>query len=250
MELDEEMEEAMTATKDGNMIADENGWGKFASRQKHFDFTGEKGVKGDIPPTITALELFSLFIDDEVIDLIVTNTNIYAEELKLRKEDQKYAPIQRWTPTNREEIRKFLILTVWMGLVPIGNLKDYWATQSIIYKFEYPQSIMSRNRYQVLLSVIHFNNNSEMERGNRLAKIRPLKNILQAKFQSLYTPSEEFVIDESLVPWRGRLIFRQYIPNKAHRYGVKLFKLCATNGYTWSFRIYAGKASTVITCYY
>lgn len=147
MELDEEMEEAMTATQDGNMIADENGWGKFASRQKHFDFTGEKGVKGDIPPTITALELFSLFIDDEVIDLIVTNTNIYAEELKLRKEDQKYAPIQRWTPTNREEIRKFLILTVWMGLVPIGNLKDYWATQSIIYKFEYPQSIMSQNRY-------------------------------------------------------------------------------------------------------
>ena len=44
-----------------------------------------------------------------------------------------------------------------------------------------------------------------------------------------------------MVPWKGRLFFKQYIPGKAHKYGVKIYKLTATNGYIWYFRIYADK---------
>lgn len=52
----------------------------------------------------------------------------------------------------------------------------------------------------------------------------------------------DIVIDETLVPWRGRLVFRQYIPNKAHKYGIKLFKLCSSEGYTYDLSIYSGKS--------
>jgi hypothetical protein len=44
-----------------------------------------------------------------------------------------------------------------------------------------------------------------------------------------------------MVPWRGRLSFRQYVPGKAHKYGVKMYKVADTNGYTWNFMIYTGK---------
>lgn len=44
-----------------------------------------------------------------------------------------------------------------------------------------------------------------------------------------------------MVPFRGRLSFRQYIPGKRHKYGVKLFKLCTKGGYTYSFKVYGGK---------
>ena len=44
-----------------------------------------------------------------------------------------------------------------------------------------------------------------------------------------------------MVPWKGRLLFKQYIPGKAHKYGVKIYKLAATNGYTWNFVVYTGK---------
>ena len=44
-----------------------------------------------------------------------------------------------------------------------------------------------------------------------------------------------------MVSWKGRLLFKQYIPGKAHKYGVKIYKLVATNGYTWNFMIYTGK---------
>lgn len=49
-----------------------------------------------------------------------------------------------------------------------------------------------------------------------------------------------------MVPFRGRLQFRQYIPNKTHKYSIsiKLYKLCSTNGFIFNITIYAGKWST------
>ncbi|KAF0752657.1 piggyBac transposable element-derived protein 4-like [Aphis craccivora] len=41
----------------------------------------------------------------------------------------------------------------------------------------------------------------------------------------IYEPSKNLSIDESMVLWRGRLIFRQYIKNKRHKYGVKMHML-------------------------
>ncbi|XP_026465869.1 abscisic acid and environmental stress-inducible protein-like, partial [Ctenocephalides felis] len=49
-----------------------------------------------------------------------------------------------------------------------------------------------------------------------------------------------------MVPWRGRLGFRQYIPGKRHKYGVKLYKLCLSEGYTHNIEIYADKNGTMI----
>nr|CAH7757264.1 unnamed protein product [Callosobruchus chinensis] len=45
-----------------------------------------------------------------------------------------------------------------------------------------------------------------------------------------------------MVPWRGRLLFKQYIPGKKHKYGVKLFKICNPKGFTWKIQIYSGKS--------
>ncbi|KAJ8933858.1 hypothetical protein NQ318_004689 [Aromia moschata] len=50
-----------------------------------------------------------------------------------------------------------------------------------------------------------------------------------------------FCIDESVIPFQGRLVFKQYNPQKTHKYGIKIFKLCCENGYTWNMSIYSGK---------
>lgn len=81
------------------------------------------------------------------------------------------------------------------------------------------------------MRMLHFSNNRTAIEGDRLAKLRPMIDILHTNFQSVYT-IEEMVIDETMVPWRGRLSFRQYISGKKHKYDVKLFKICSTEGYT------------------
>lgn len=58
---------------------------------------------------------------------------------------------------------------------------------------------------------------------------------------AVFCPSEYMVVVESMIPWRNRLIIRQYNPQKSHKYGVKMYKLCATNGYTVKMKVYAGK---------
>lgn len=50
------------------------------------------------------------------------------------------------------------------------------------------------------------------------------------------------VVDETMVPWRGRLIFRQYNSSKAAKYGIKLFKLCSVSGYTFAAIVDKGKS--------
>ena len=91
---------------------------------------------------------------------------------------------------------------------------------------------MSRNRFQILLSCFHFADNERAQEGNRQVKVETLLVLLNENFQSLYKPGSDVVIDETFIPWRGRLVFHQYIPSKTHKYGIKLFKVCSTEGYT------------------
>ncbi|KAL7648473.1 UNVERIFIED_CONTAM: hypothetical protein RMT77_000379 [Armadillidium vulgare] len=100
---------------------------------------------------------------------------------------------------------------------------------------------MSRNRFQLLLSCFHFADNSQIDKGDCLGKIRTLPAI---KFQGVFTPGEQIVIDETLIPRRGWLVFKQYIPNKAHKYKIK-FKLCSKEGYTYNLSIYFGQSQDV-----
>lgn len=74
-------------------------------------------------------------------------------------------------------------------------------------------------------------------------KIRNILDKINLNFDHLLTPGEIIAVDESMIPFRGRLKFRQYIPSKRHKYGVKLFKVCDVNGFTYKIIIYEGKQS-------
>ena len=59
-----------------------------------------------------------------------------------------------------------------------------------------------------------------------------LFEILNEKFSKFYSPSEYVVVDEFIVKYKGRAIFRQYMPNTHKSFGIKIYKLCDENGYT------------------
>ncbi|CAH2062572.1 unnamed protein product, partial [Iphiclides podalirius] len=64
----------------------------------------------------------------------------------------------------------------------------------------------------------------------------------------LYMPSQEIVIDESLLKWNGRLSFAQKISSKVAQVGVKTYELCeSSSGYLWKFFVYAGKDKPTLT---
>ena len=49
-------------------------------------------------------------------------------------------------------------------------------------------------------------------------------------------------MDESIIPFKGRISFIQYLPNKPHKWGMKVYVLTdSLSGYTYSWRLYTGK---------
>jgi hypothetical protein len=50
-------------------------------------------------------------------------------------------------------------------------------------------------------------------------------------------------VDEVIVKFKGRVIFRQYIPQKRKRFGIKIYKLCDESGCTYDMRVDLGRDS-------
>ena len=48
-------------------------------------------------------------------------------------------------------------------------------------------------------------------------------------------------MDEVIVLYKGRVPFRQYIRKKHKRFGIKIYKLCDSVGYTYDMSVYLGK---------
>ena len=73
-------------------------------------------------------------------------------------------------------------------------------------------------------------------------KIRPFLDLLLPSFRDSYTPTQYVSIDESMIAFKGRLSFLQYLPKKPHKWGMKAWVLAdALNGYTWNWKLYTGK---------
>ncbi|XP_039537932.1 piggyBac transposable element-derived protein 4-like [Pimephales promelas] len=58
----------------------------------------------------------------------------------------------------------------------------------------------------------------------------------------MFNPGSEVTVDECLVPFRGRCSFKQYMPNKPAKYGLKIWAACdARKSYAWNMQVYTGK---------
>ena len=106
---------------------------------------------------------------------------------------------------------------------------------------------MPRDMFELLLRFWHFSDNKFAVDGDRLSKLRKICNALLERFQALYIPGKEISIDKSMVLWRGRLIFRQYISGKRHKYCVIIYVLREHTEYVWNVLVYCGKSGSSLS---
>jgi hypothetical protein len=59
--------------------------------------------------------------------------------------------------------------------------------------------------------------------------------------QQTYYPEEVVTVDEGMCPYRGRVSFRVYVPQKPNKCAMKLFILAESRpGYRWNSEVYHG----------
>jgi hypothetical protein len=81
-----------------------------------------------------------------------------------------------------------------------------------------------------------------------LSKVRPILEVVSKTFKNALVPFQNLCIDESLMLWKGRLGFKQYIPLKRARFGIKSFVLCdAETGFVLKLIVYTGSATELVT---
>ena len=77
---------------------------------------------------------------------------------------------------------------------------------------------MSQDRFNLVWRYLHLTDNEAQvpapENPDRLQKVRWIFDYLNSKFRTMYTSYRDMTIDDSMVKFKGRLQFRQYMPAK------------------------------------
>lgn len=177
---------------------------------------------------------FQLFFPPPVVNIILKYTN----------NEGKCVFGDDWTEVDDTEMFAYIGTLLLAGVFRSNNE----STESL-WDFEKGRpifrAIMPLKRFKNLSRVIRFDNkNTRSERRilDKFAPIRDLWNMWAEILPKLYNPTHDVTVDEQLVAFRGRCPFRQYIPSKPAKYGIKFWVLCdSTTSYVWNIQPYTGK---------
>lgn len=230
-------------------------WTNNGSPRPPFPMTGNSGIKLQNVTSENILELFESFFSDDLISIIVKETNRYAYQFKIKHNlsIKKQSRVHDWTDTNSDEIKTFLGLLILQGLCSKPETKMYFSHRESISTPFYSR-IISERRFHLIQKFLHFANNEDYDSSGlskKLFKINPILNHLRKRFMASYVPEKNVSVDESLIAWKGRLGWKQYIPSKRKRFGMKMFSLCESqSGYVYNFILYTGSGTVYGDCNY
>ncbi|XP_071052962.1 piggyBac transposable element-derived protein 4-like [Onthophagus taurus] len=194
----------------------------------------------NITDTSTALNIFLEFMNEEIINKIVFESNNYYQQMIEEDVNMK----QNMRNLGPDEFMCFLGIVLLMSRVKKLEIHEYWSTNILI---ETPMfaKVMKRDRFKFIMRILHFRNNNEQS-SDRLRKISSMTTVLKEILPKNFTPYQNLCIDESLLLFKGRLLFKQYIPSKRSRFGIKMFIIsdCKT-GYILDFIIYSGSTTEI-----
>lgn len=188
----------------------------------------------------TPLQCFLLFFDEMIIADIVVHTND-----RIAEKSENWKACSHYGETCITEIKAVFGLLYLAGTFRNNhrNLSDLWATDGT--GMEVFRCTMSQRRFSFLVSCLRFDNKSNRQarvKIDKLAHIRAVFERFVENCQAAYSPSEYLTIDEKLESFRGRCSFRQYMPNKPAKYGIKVHALVdARTYYVLKMEVYVGK---------
>jgi hypothetical protein len=185
--------------------------------------------------------LFKLFITDKHFETIASNTNAYAKSKEAGTSGKR-----PWWPTSASKIQVFIAIFIYIGVVRLPAIADYWSTN---YGQFYCAQHMSLNRFEDLKRFMHISppdnvndvkeddkshDESPMLSTSWWSKVEPLASEFRTACSRYWAPGINLSIDEMMIRFFGRSSHTFKAPNKPIKEGYKMFALCEA-GYTYYF---------------
>nr|XP_032514798.1 piggyBac transposable element-derived protein 1-like [Danaus plexippus plexippus] len=106
---------------------------------------------------------------------------------------------------------------------------------------------MPLKKFEKIRSTLHFADDTlclpkDHPDYDRLFKIRPLEETLNCQFGKVPL-DQRLSIDEQMCATKMSHYIKQYMPNKPHKWGFKLYLICSLQGYAHRFEVYSGGGS-------
>lgn len=194
-------------------------------------FLGSECLSSEVLDLQTPFQFFSYFFNNEFMDSIVQETNLYATQQQPDRTDR----------ITIQDLRKYIGILIFMSVYHYPNIRSYWGK----FGFSHIRETMPVNKFEKIRRILHFNDNSQHRptdhaEHDKLHKLRPIIEHLNSRFSSV-TIDQRLSIDEQMCATKVGHFLKQYMPNKPHKWGFKLFVLCSLLGYAYKFIIYSGK---------
>lgn len=159
---------------------------------------------------------FMLFLTDEIVQHIVVMTNQHGRRT-----------LDAWRDLDADEIRAYVGLIVLAGVYRSKHEStvSLWSEKSGRSIF---RATMSHKRFRQISRAMRFDDKLSRPRrqDDRLAAFRQVWDLWTSRLSMLFNPDRNLTVDEQLVPFKGRCRFRQYMPKKPAKYGIKIWAAC------------------------
>lgn len=178
-----------------------------------------------------------------ILQYILQTTNNYAAARLTSVPPRRRSVFRNWRNISLVEMKAFIGMIIQMGIVQLSDIKDYWS-RHVTLNLPFFRSVFSRDRFLQIFWMLHV---GETPSTNKRSKIQPFIDLLLPLFQQHCRPTQQLAIDESMIAFRGRVGFRQYIRGKPQPWGIKAYVLSESKtGYMYNLVIYYGKETQLV----
>ncbi|XP_053376958.1 piggyBac transposable element-derived protein 4-like [Mercenaria mercenaria] len=203
-------------------------------------FSGNPGPSVIMDVNKTEMDFLNLSFTPQMIQQIVDETNKYAPKKQLEKPDD------RWRNVTFSEIRAYLGFQIVMGIIAAPNLDMYWSSDPMFSPCGIKER-MTHDRYDKISKYFHVADTTcnpalGQPGHDKLSHVRPILEAVRVNLMANYKPHCETTVEEAMIGYTGRLGFKQYVPMKPTKRGIKVWvRMDPHNGYVNDIQVYLGK---------
>lgn len=192
------------------------------------------------------LVIFNRIFNAQIKNEIIKYTNQKAINVYIKLNINR-AKQRVWKPLTLSELNAYFGILLYIGALRDGHrrLRTLWDP---IKGHLVLRAVMNYPRFEMINNFLRFDDSIGRRGQNATDRnlLQPVQILLTEMNETLsanYIPSVNLTIDEQLKGFRGRCKFRQYMPSKPAKYGLKFWWINdSSTGYPLKFAIYTGSA--------
>ena len=191
------------------------------------------------------LDYLNLFLDDGFWDVLCTNTNLYAAQVKALHPNRYYA--KSYKSARMPEMKSYVGLRLMMEKMVVKlRYENYWQGELHNFMLFTPgfRDVMEHDCFMAMWTFLDLVDPArpkhQQERQDLQGEAK--LDVLLPRFRHHYNTGQQLSLDEGMIPTKNRLAIKQCIKDKPIKWGIKCFMLCEGRmGYFVSAKIYTGK---------